>query len=144
MLLFHNHLFGLLPLKINVANYEFYVSEIVIFIFQPFVFLFVCVVIWFAEGIIRLNSSLETWGNESLRKESVMSILALDYCLFQNLSLNNNGHCLRVWKSSENTKSESKYTYNTISTNLSSLGCFAHDMWNDILSRQSYIQPGTE
>ena len=48
MLLFHDHLFGLLPLKINVANYEFCISEIVIFIFQPFVFLLVSVVIWFA------------------------------------------------------------------------------------------------
>ena len=109
MLLFYDHLFGLLPLKINVATYEFYISEIVIFIFRPFVLVLMCVVILVCLGIIRLNSNMETWGNESLREESVMSILALDdYCLFQNLSLNNNGHCLCVWKSSENTESESK------------------------------------
>ena len=50
MLLFHDHLFGLLPLKINVANYEFYISEIVIFIFWPFVFLLMCMVLLVCLG----------------------------------------------------------------------------------------------
>lgn len=36
---------------------------------------------------------MEPLGNENLRKESMMSISVLrDYCLFQDLSLNSNGH----------------------------------------------------
>lgn len=48
MLLFHDHLFGLLLLKINIINWVFFISEIVIFIFQHFVFLLMHVALWFA------------------------------------------------------------------------------------------------
>lgn len=46
MLLFHDHLFGLLPYIIN--SEVFFISEIVIFIFQHFVFLLMHVALWFA------------------------------------------------------------------------------------------------
>lgn len=66
-------------------------------------------------------------GTENVGKESMMSISALaDYCLFQNLSLNSNGHSsVLVFGSLRKTETKAN-KYNGSSTNLSSPGLFVH------------------